>query len=215
MTTTTNIPKEVEEAHVILCRELFLLYTKWNDFKTLYCTNDESVELLEYAARLFFRINQEVLRDDIILGVCRLTDPAKSKVRGVDRDNLTIEHLAEKIPSEDRILRGKMSPLLKTVKEKTANFRIHRNRRIAHDDLEAHLNRVDSLMPGLSITYVDDAFASLAEVLNTVERYYDNNQRTYHNGVYGRGGGSDLLEFIERNKALEKYFERKEFGDSR
>ena len=65
--------------------------------------------MLDYAASFFFRIVREVLRDDIILTVCRITDPAKSRVRGEQRNNLTIKYLVSIIPPADNTLQKKRS----------------------------------------------------------------------------------------------------------
>jgi hypothetical protein len=74
------MPADVTEIHEALRRELVYLYTKWNDFKLLFCTTDENFRLLFSVAEFFFSIIREVLRDDIILTVCRLSDPANSRV---------------------------------------------------------------------------------------------------------------------------------------
>ena len=53
----------------------------------------------------------------------------------------------------------------------------------------------------------------IAELLNQVERYYDGNEESYKEGVYASGNADELLDFIKRNNQLERYFNRKKFGD--
>jgi hypothetical protein len=79
------MPADVAKSHDLLGRELSFLNTKWNDYKTLYCTDDDTVQLLNYAASFFFQILREVLRDDIILALCRITDRPESTVRGMTK----------------------------------------------------------------------------------------------------------------------------------
>ena len=51
---TSNIPTELSEVFHRLQQELLILYTKWNSFKTLYCTSDENIKLLDNSAMGFF-----------------------------------------------------------------------------------------------------------------------------------------------------------------
>jgi hypothetical protein len=208
------MPANVAEAHNLLARELSFLYTKWNVYKRLFCTDDESVQLLNHAASFFFRIWCEVSGDDIILTVCRMTDPPTSKVKGKDKSNLTIEHLVRITPLADPIVKQKLNSILRTIDARCRTFREHRNRRIGHYDLETRLKRPNSHLSGIGINDADDALQSIADVLNTIERYYDGNQQPYKEGIYGSGNGEDLLEFIRRKKDLEQYFNQKEFGTS-
>ena len=75
-TTATKMPAELADAHKLIGDELYFLYTKWNYYKLLFCSGVETITTLYYAAEFFFEIYREVLRDDIILSLCRLTDPA-------------------------------------------------------------------------------------------------------------------------------------------
>ncbi len=213
--STTTMPADVAKSHDLLRRELSFLNTKWNDYKTLYCTDDNTVQLLGYAASFFFQIHREVLRDDIILTLCRITDPTASTVRGVRRNNLTIEYLISIIPDADSTLKGtlKKKKLLPIIKDRCKKFRDHRNRRVSHYDLDTRLKRSDALLPGIGIVDADAALKSIADVLNVVELYYDNNEQSYAQGIYGSGDGSELIQFIEHEKELQKYFNNKEYGD--
>jgi hypothetical protein len=213
MSKLTNMPANLREIHDKLRRELVLLYTKWNAFKTLYCTSDESVRMLDSAAALFFQMCRELLRDDIILTVCRLTDPAKSRVGKVEKSNLTIEYLVELIPPNEEILQRSLRSMLPTIEVRCEPFRKHRNSRIGHCDVETRRKRAASLLPEISVEHADETLHYIAEVLNAVERHYDNNEHPYRDGVYGSGNAEELLEFIRRKKDLEDYFNRKEFGN--
>lgn len=207
------MPADVAKSHDLLGRELSFLNTKWNDYKTLYCTDDDTVQLLNYAASFFFQILREVLRDDIILAVCRITDRPESTVRGMKKNNLTIEYLISIIPDVDGTLKQTLKNLLPVIKARCEKFRDHRNLRVSHYDLDTRLKRPDALLPGIGIDDADAALKSIADVLNVVELHYDNNDRSYHQGIYGSGDASELIEFIKREKELQKYFKNKEYGD--
>lgn len=212
--STTTMPSDVAKTHDLLGRELSFLNTKWNDYKTLYCTDDNTVQLLDDTASFFFQILREVLRDDFILSLCRITDPPASPVRGVKRSNLTIEYLISIIPDADSTLKETLKRgLLPIIKDRCKSFRDHRNRRVGHYDLDTRLKRPDALLPGIGIVDADAALKSIADVLNAVELYYDNNEQSYDQGIYGSGNASELIEFIGRAKVLQKYYNHKEYGD--
>ena len=210
---SSNIPDELSEVFRRLQQELLILYTKWNSFKTLYCTNDENIELLDNSARGFFVVHGDIMRDDIMMSICVLTDPASSKVKGEKRDNLTLKHLANLIPSQDSALTDKLNQMLESAKTPWDPFRSHRNRRIGHYDLITVLKKTDELLPSVGINDVDSALSLIVDILNTVESFYDKDGTTYHCGIYQEGNAKELIEFLKRNVELEKYYNNKEFGD--
>ncbi len=207
------MPSDVAHTHELLGRELSLLYTKRNDYETLYCTDDDTVQLLDYAASFFFRIVREVLRDDIILTLCRITDPPGSTVRGAKKGNLTIEYLVSIIPAADSTLRQRLHNLLPIIKARCKRFRDHRNRRVGHDDLDTRLKRPNALLPGIGMEDADAALRSIGDVLNVIEQHYDSNEQSYDHGICGSGQGSELIDFIKYEKTLRKYYNKEEYGD--
>jgi AbiU2 len=54
------------------------LYVKWHQFVELYGTDPERISLLNHAGGLFFRIVHDIMWDDTLLHLCRLTDPAST-----------------------------------------------------------------------------------------------------------------------------------------
>ena len=210
---SSNIPKEASEVFHRLQHELLILYTKWNSFKTLYCTSDENIELLDESAMGFFIMHGDIMRDNIMMAICVLTDPASSNVKGGERDNLTLRHLASLVASHDSALAGELNRMLESAKTSWEPFRSHRNRRIGHFDLRTALRETDELLPDVGVTDVDSALSLVADVLNAVETFYDEHATTYHDGVYQEGNADELMEFLKRNVYLEKYCNNKEFGD--
>ncbi|HEX6030152.1 MAG TPA: hypothetical protein VFY90_01895, partial [Tepidiformaceae bacterium] len=73
-----------------LCIEAVWAHAKWDVFDELYATGGR-LELLKQSAAGFFSILQDMLFDDVLLAISRLTDP-----RGCgNRENLTLDHLGE------------------------------------------------------------------------------------------------------------------------
>ncbi len=210
---TTKMPSDVRELHNLLSRELSLVYTKWNYYKRLFCTDDGTVGALEQAAAFLFRIVCDVLRDDIVLTLCRITDPRETTVKGVKKRNVTIEQLISVIPASDSSLKEPIEKALLDINIRFKKFRDHRNRRIGHHDLETRLKRPGSLLPDIGIDDADSALKCMADTLNSVELYYDQNLRCYGEGIYGSGDAEEFIDFLARKTKLEEYFNRAEFGD--
>ncbi len=213
-TPATKIPAEVAVGHKLIGDELYYLYTKWDCFKLLFCSGDETISVLNYAAGFFFGIYREVLRDDIILSICRLTDPATTPVTGQDRSNLTLAHLSEAIPDSDASLRQTLEEDLKNLKSQIADFRQHRNRRIGHYDLDTRKGHPDALLPNLGLNETDDALAAISAFLNRIHQFYDQDENPYDMGIKAPGSGNtqELIDFITNEQSLRKYRKEKEFG---
>src|SRR5258708_12664398 len=63
------------QVYIQLEKSVITLNAKWNQFIELYATSENTVELLNKTANWFFKTFQRVLMDDILLSICRLTDP--------------------------------------------------------------------------------------------------------------------------------------------
>jgi hypothetical protein len=59
---------------------------KWEEFVVLFGTKPSRVDLVNRAAGGFFRLVQDTFFADVLLHLCRLTDPASTG----GKDNLTI-----------------------------------------------------------------------------------------------------------------------------
>jgi len=105
---------------------------------------------------------QEVLFEDVMLHICRITD--RATVSG--RETLTVTRLTK----AGRKVAG-LDALLDDVHTKTAFARDWRNRHIGHQDLELALNTATPLKPATR-QGVRDAIAAIAAALNCVERHY-------------------------------------------
>lgn len=207
------MPPELQDVHQIIGREMYLLWTKWKYFKRLYCKDDETVRLLNSAGAFFFRIVEDLFRDDVILTICRLTDPPRTKVAGKEKINLTLSYLAELVPASESSLVANLADALKQVDVKCERFRPHRNRRIGHYDLDTRQRQPSARLPAFNLADVDGVLDSFADILNAIESHYNNNTQSYASGIYGPGNADDLIEFVERNEKLERYFQTKEYGD--
>src|SRR5437867_12009636 len=80
--------------------EVTWLHAKWKQYRILFAESPERIELLNGVAGFFFRVIQDVLWDDVLLHIVRLTDPPRS----VGKDNLTLFRLAESVQERALVL---------------------------------------------------------------------------------------------------------------
>src|SRR5262249_9088271 len=107
------------------------------------------------------------LLDDVILSLCRLTDPPRS----CGRDNIVLERVADGIAAYgDTTLAAAVKEHLDQARTRCAPFREHRNQRLAHADLQVAVFR--SPLAGYSRDTVEQALESVRNFMNTIGEYF-------------------------------------------
>jgi len=162
---------ELGQIYHALQNEVTWLYAEWLEYRKLYATSPERVMLLNDSAPFLFRVVQDVLWDDILLQLARLTDPPKS----AGKSNLTINRLAEAV--SDPRLASEIRELVGDAERICKFARGWRHRHLAHRDFDLAVKSegVDPL-PSVSRQQVGMALAALAAVLNRIERHYFNSE---------------------------------------
>lgn len=160
---------QLAEVHEELRQDVIWLYFKWGIYLQLYA-DQENVKLLNNTAPTYFSICQVMMQDDTLLAIGRLTDPAQTG----RNTNLSLQQLVDTI---DEVaypgLRSKVMDVLAAAKPKFEVARDHRNRRIAHIDLETRLNKHPQPLFDATKHIIEEALEAIAQVLNTVERHFD------------------------------------------
>ena len=162
--------------YTALIDEVIWVHAKWLEFRKLYAKSPERIDLLNETAGFFFRVVQDVLWDNVLLHLTRLTDPPRS----AGKENLTIRRLPTLI--DDEQLACEVGRLVDVAVERCAFARDRRNRHLAHSDLLLALQspKAQELAPA-SREATGDALAAIAAVLNRIEgRYFDSEMRFDH-----------------------------------
>lgn len=190
-----KIPENVRDAFVWLCQDLTALQSKWDFFVEMYGTKAHT-ELLSELALASFNMIYDALLNDIIMGISRLTDPAKS-ARNPAHVNLTLFTLIDMCPDIPgaSILQAR----LKEISELCKPIRHTRNRRVGHRDLKTVITPLDSPLPGISKALIDQFMQSSTDLLNIVFASYDGGQLYFHGGTHG--GAESLLFWLNQGKA--------------
>lgn len=171
----------------LLVNECVTLHLEWTEYKILYGTNPEHIDLMNQAAGSFFFRLQGTLWERTLLQIARLMDPQNS---GKNKENVALQGLPELV---DPAIRNKIDILLNVAQEKCAFAVDWRKRRIAHRDLRVALKEnIEPLKPGSRLS-IDGALEAIAAVLNVVEFHYMNARNVAYDWAVGPLGGAEAL----------------------
>lgn len=148
-----------------LDNELDSLQDRWNIFKELFQKGDERLYILNTVASNFFYIVQQLLYENAMLQLCRLTDPPET----FGRENLSIMRLAELI--SDLTMREYVQDKATQLRKSCEFARDWRNRRLAHTDLST-LRGLASSLPGVTSSQIEEALNSLCSLLQSIEEHF-------------------------------------------
>lgn len=173
-----------------LWREVAWLHLKWRECVELFGTKESRIHLLNSAAPSFFRIVEDVLWDEILIHITRLTDPpAIGK-----RENLTIQRLTPLI--DDPAASARVAALVSDAGIASEFCRDWRNRRIAHMDLDLAINaKAEPLQPA-SRQKIRLAIAAINDVLDAVSKHYLDTTNLF-DWVGHPGGAVSLIYVID------------------
>jgi hypothetical protein len=182
-----KIPTEIDEIYEALYQQVSYLYAKWGVFCQLYGSTKEVVDLLNNSAPSFFRICEDVLVDDILLNISRLTDPKQT----FKRDNLSLERLVHSIDEvQFPKLKDEIEKLLAKAKDKCTFARDLRNKRIAHNDLSTKLQVNPNPLPTVTRKKIEDALESICNVMNAVAGYFEDSTVAYELAILPNDGNT-------------------------
>jgi hypothetical protein len=173
-----------------LYNEVVWLHAIWQEYRVLYGTSEEQLQVVNRAAGFFFKIVQDELWDGVLLRIAKLTDPPKSA--GVA--NLTVRALPTLVT--DLALSQQVAGLVDACILKAEFAREHRNKRIAHSDLLRSTNPAVPLS-GISRRHVEEMLEALRNVMNALDVRYRETTVMYQDFV-STGGAQRLLYILRQ-----------------
>ncbi|MHB8383184.1 MAG: AbiU2 domain-containing protein [Candidatus Binataceae bacterium] len=165
--------------------EVAWLHLKWNQHRVLF-ESSEVVQLLNSVAGHFFFVIHEVLFEDIVLHIARLTDPPQSR----GRDNLTLLRLSKAVPET---LVTEIKNLVDQTERHAQFAKDWRNRHLAHRDLELAVDERATPLSRVTCESVGIALASMGAVLNKIEDHFWHGQVAFEHII--AGGDAEALVF--------------------
>jgi len=194
-----DMPPKIKEVFEPLRYEIAWLHAKWSIYGQLFCRGEEQLDILNSMARAFFLIVQDSLQNDLIVGLCRITDsPHTGK-----RKNLTLASLAEILKdlkeaqererekeesqtdenpqstSKEEELWREFVSQLELLAHVCAPLREWRNRRLAHSDFPTAVGQHPDPLPELVWDAIDEALARVRVVMNIVEGHFWDSEFRY------------------------------------
>lgn len=174
-----------------LRNDLAWLQVQWREYRELYGTSPERIDLMNSAAGFFFRILQDTMWENALLHLCRLTDPAAMR----DKRNLSIRALPELCA--DAAVQEAVTALVEQAVAATSFARDWRNRHIGHRDLVLALGSGTRPLTPASRAQVSAAISAIHRVLNEIsERLLDT---TLAEDVITPPTGAEALLYVLRD----------------
>ncbi len=181
------MPESLGELYFALWTQLTWIHLKWNDFRRLFGSDKETIELLNNAAPDFFGNLQRMMWEDVLLHLSRLTDP----VRSAGKDTLTVRRISEMIPDEQ--LKELVTLLAENARSSTQFARDWRNRRLAHRELPPLADEQPVPLAQASRQHVETALLALRQTMNAVANHYLDTEIAYEYSIEATGGVAALL----------------------
>lgn len=188
-----DFPESLQEIFEGLWQEAASLHAHWELYLDLY-GDPEKIDLLNATVPSVFQLIEESLRATMTVSFGRLTDPSKTG----RKDNLSLARLVESLPAhcDDRFVHSAKQRLV-DIQSHCEPITTHRNRRFAHNDLATAINYHENPLPGIGQSRITGALKMIAELMNSVEMYFQNCETAYGHGIQ-HGTGKDLIFLLER-----------------
>lgn len=194
MTSALGVP-EIDDVWRAIDYEVSWLHGRWAIYRQIYGTSEARIDILNRSAGTFAHMLQDVLLDDVQLGLAKLGDPAITHIKGVVLENLTLSNLCQLVTTSGALV-AELPPLLAAYDTACAKARDRRNKRIAHFDLETMLKPKASLH-GPSRAEIEAALEALRNLMNRVSLHYTGSQTAYNHIVLDSDGDS-LIGILKR-----------------
>lgn len=160
--------------------------------------SEENLSIINKSAPNVFLIIHAVLMEAVVIGLNRLCDPAKDRQ---GNQNLSIETLRELLQITDHELQEKLLRLECAIKGEVKKLNPFRSKRIAHNDLDTHL---EDLHRSIDNGAINESLTLLQEYVNTICLHYENYSVHILNPPYPSGDGPDRLLSLLRKARDER-----------
>lgn len=190
---------ELGEIFYALHCEVFWLNVKWNEYQQLFDFKPERLELLNNSAPFFFKMIHEIMFEDFMLHLSRLTGPVQS----CGKTNLTIRRLLSDSITDEKYERIKshIKNLIDAAVKESEFTDIWRNKTLAHLDLNVSLDK-STLPEHVQLVNIKNAINAITNLLNAIHSHYLGVLSTYD--PFGMVGVQALINIIEDGLACNR-----------
>lgn len=195
----------------VLYNDVSWLHAKWEQYRHLFAKSERRIELLNETAGYLFRIIQDTVFEDVVLGLARLTDRIQTGRGQKRQENLTLRRLPSLV--SDPQFQLELTALVEAALDACTTPQAWRNKRLAHRDLAVALATAGDPLPGISLADVEAALAALRVLLNKLERHYLDTEVDYQMVLTNPGDADSLVHYLSKGlKAERAWRERLQTG---
>lgn len=153
-----------EDLLEIIKQDVFRLRYAWANFRYLFASEKKTVDVLNAVGPGFFGMAQRLMLDDVILRICRLTDPAANR----NQENTTLKRLLQATGWEtsDPAKHALFLSKTRSADAASKDCRDHRNKRISHADLQ-HSQKAFGL-PDATMKMIDGAVTAIEQFIRDI-----------------------------------------------
>lgn len=191
MDAQSAVFSELEKAYCDLLME-------WRFFQGLY--GDELAHrnrfLLNQFSPTFFSMVFRLLHSSVVVSLSKMTDPAITKIKGVDHKNVSFHGAIEELGDIDMSDKNRLGNLLDQISALAANYRLHRNKRLGHNDLNTSL-RINEL-PKLDYVGFNDLVDKCGGLLNEIAKVRGYESTNYSSLLSSNNGPEALLRNLSK-----------------
>ena len=172
-------------------QDLIRLHAHWQLFRQLFTTSNERMELFNNTAPGFFRFLQDMLVDDAVIALSRLTDPDKfnSIARLIKVSKNQIHHA----------LHDELESDVANLTKKCEDIREHRDKRVAHRSRGGSPPSFDNgpvELPPITRQLIEGALEDSAELMNKFLGHFASTHQVFEPTV--TGDADVLVHFLEK-----------------
>jgi hypothetical protein len=170
-----NMPDPLKKPFYELTLYVLELHVEWKIYCQVFGHSQKRMDLLKECAAATFTVFNNALWDAIILSLNKLADP---DILG-KYENLSLKTILKYFEeSEEKTLSAQLRSVMDDLVKECEPLRLHRNKRIAHPDLETAMQRGANL-DGISRLKIDKALGCVRAFMNAVEKHYGKDTRKY------------------------------------
>ena len=201
--------KSVDKEAKTVCDQLYseasILTFNWLTYKKLFVADQQQIELLDRTGRSFFQAYHNTLLDEIFLSLNRLTDePKPGKGARLSLGRLLF-HLAAQV---DVHVRDEIRTTIDKAEKACIPFRVHRNKKLAHLNLNTALNETLNPLPEITIKQVDEALKAIQESITFYSNAILDESYMFEPFMAVRDATSVLFYLEKGWKCLEEHHDR-------
>lgn len=179
-----RLPADLAAQFRPLFKDIFWLGMKWHEYSVLF-GDKANFELLNRSAGYLFLIIQDTMWDDLLLHISRLVGQKST----FGKANLTIQRIPDLI--QDGNLQGRIAPLVSACIAHCIFVADHRNKRLAHYDLDTAMGEREQRLTGVSRLQIQQAVEILQEIVRSIYAHYADTHFVFDTNL--QSGNADAL----------------------